>query len=89
MTAMVEVTREDANNYSLVLKALGMEEEGDPVAAIEMLWSWEAESSARVALLEQHLKAVLEVARTWMPDYASTMDRDTLKYADDFLEGKS
>ena len=37
MTAMVEVTQEDANNYCSVLKALGMEEEGNPVAAIEML----------------------------------------------------
>jgi len=29
---MVEVTQEDANNYCSVLKALGMEEEGNPVA---------------------------------------------------------
>lgn len=88
MTAMVEVTKEDANNYCLVLKALGIEEEGDPVAAIEMLRSWEAESSARAALLEQHLSAVLEIANTWQPDYASVMDRDTLKYAQACLDRK-
>ena len=88
MKKMVEVTHEDANNYCLVLKALGMEEEGDPVAAIEMLRSWEAESSARAALLEQHLSAVLEVANTWQPDYASVMDRDTLKYAQACLDRK-
>ena len=88
MTAMVEVTKEDANNYRRVLKALGMEEEGDPVAVIEMLRSWEAESSARVTLLEQHLSAVLEIADTWQPDYASAMDRDTLKYAQACLDRK-
>jgi hypothetical protein len=37
MTAMVEVTQEDANNYCRVLAALGLEEEGDPVAEIERL----------------------------------------------------
>ena len=37
MTKMVEVTQEDANNYCRVLAALGMEEEGDPVAEIERL----------------------------------------------------
>ena len=37
MTKMVEVTQEDANNYCRVLTALGMEEEGDPVAEIERL----------------------------------------------------
>lgn len=37
MTKMVEVTQEDANNYCRVLTALGMEEEGDPVATIERL----------------------------------------------------
>lgn len=88
MTAMVEVTQEDANNYCLVLKALGMEEEGDPVSAIEMLRSWEAESSARATLLEQHLSAVLEIANTWKPDYASVMDRNTLRYAQAFLDRK-
>ena len=39
MTKMVEVTQEDANNYCRVLTALGMEEEGDPVAKIESLMS--------------------------------------------------
>jgi hypothetical protein len=39
MTKIVEVTQEDANNYCRVLTALGMEEEGDPVAKIECLMS--------------------------------------------------
>lgn len=37
MTKMVEVTQADANNYCRVLTALGMEEEGDPVAELERL----------------------------------------------------
>lgn len=34
---MVEVTQEDANNYCEVLRALGMEEEGDPVAEVKRM----------------------------------------------------
>jgi hypothetical protein len=34
---MVQVTQEDANNYCRILTALGMEEEGDPVAEVERL----------------------------------------------------
>jgi hypothetical protein len=37
MNEMIEVTKHDANNYCLVLRALGMEEEGDPVAEIDRL----------------------------------------------------
>ena len=37
MTKMVEVTQQDANNYCRVLAALGMEEEGDPVAEIAQM----------------------------------------------------
>lgn len=37
MTVMVEVTQEDANNYCEVLRALGMEEEGDPVAEVKRM----------------------------------------------------
>lgn len=37
MNKMVEVTQEDANNYSRILTLLGMEEEGDPVSDIEAL----------------------------------------------------
>lgn len=35
--ALIEVTREDGNNYCRILTLLGMEEEGDPVAAVERL----------------------------------------------------
>jgi len=37
MSEMIEVTKHDANNYCLVLRALGMEDEGDPVAEIDRL----------------------------------------------------
>lgn len=86
---MVAVTKEDANNYCRVLTELGMEEEGDPVAGIEMLRSWEADAQARADLLEQHLRAVLEVARTWQPDYATKMDRNTLQHARDCADRKT
>ncbi|MGF6492810.1 hypothetical protein ABIE56_000967 [Luteibacter sp. 621] len=39
---MVEVTKEDGNNYCLILSALGMEEEGDPVAEVRRLVDLEA-----------------------------------------------
>lgn len=47
MTTMIEVTQEDANNYCRVLTALGLEEEGDPVAAIERLKADAAKSERR------------------------------------------
>lgn len=34
---MIEVTKQDANNYCLILRELGMEEEGDPVAEVRRL----------------------------------------------------
>lgn len=37
ISEMIEVTKEDANNYSAILAILGMEEEGDPVAEVKML----------------------------------------------------
>ncbi len=43
--------------------------------------SWEADANAKAERLAQHLRAVLEIARTWQPDYATKMDRDTLAYA--------
>lgn len=52
---MVEVTQEDANNYCRVLTALGMEEEGDPVAAIERL-------RERAATLERRLQEIGDLA---------------------------
>ena len=85
---MVEVTQEDANKYCEVLQALGMEEEGDPAQEILMRREKEVKALGQVETLKQHLRSVLEVARTWMPSYASTMDRDTLRYANDFLEGE-
>jgi hypothetical protein len=39
MSEMTEVTKHDANNYCRVLRVLGMDEEGDPVAKIESLMS--------------------------------------------------
>ena len=54
---------------------------------IELWCSWEADAQARAELLEQHLRAVLEVARTWQPDYATKMDMDTLRYAQECADG--
>lgn len=48
---------------------------------LNLLRSWEADARERAELLAQHLKAVLEVAYTWQPDYATKMDMDTLAFA--------
>ena len=76
-----------------IRKALGLEPgDGpppDPVAVIEMIRGWEVDAQRRAELLEKHLRAVLEVARTWQPDYATKMDRDTLQYAEDFADRKT
>jgi len=60
----------------------------EQASAIDLLHSWEADAKARAGLLEQHLRAVLEVARVWQPDYATEMDRDTLRYAQECADGK-
>ena len=46
------------------------------------------DAQRRAELLEQHLRAVLEIARTWRPDYATKMDRDTLQHAQDCADRK-
>lgn len=61
----------------------------DPVAVIQMLRGWEVDAQRRAELMEKHLRAVLEVARTWQPDYATKMDRDTLQHAEDFADHKT
>jgi hypothetical protein len=48
---------------------------------LDIYQSWHFDDVRRIELLEQHLRAVIEVARTWQPDYATKMDRDTLRYA--------
>ncbi len=48
---------------------------------LNLLRSWEADARKRAELLATHLKAVLEVAYTWQPDYATKMDMDTLAFA--------
>lgn len=63
----------------------GPDASADPVAVINMLRSWEADAQRRSELLEQHLRSVLEVAKTWQPDYATKMDRDTLEHAQESL----
>lgn len=60
----------------------------EQASAIDLLHSWEADAKARASLLEQHLRAVLEVALTWQPAYATKMDRDTLQYAQECADGK-
>ena len=82
MTTMVEVTQDDANNYCRVLAALGLEEEGDPVAAIETLRAEAAKSERRAitfgdlmtrqgiamqaALIEQAIGKGDEAALEWI-----------------------
>ncbi|TYK74309.1 hypothetical protein FSY45_19280 [Comamonas sp. Z1] len=44
---MVTVTKEDANNYCRILTALGMEEEGDPIAEVQKLLAAAAAPVAR------------------------------------------
>lgn len=48
---------------------------------LNLLRSWEADARKRAELLATHLNAVLEVAYTWQPDYATKMDMDTLAFA--------
>lgn len=59
----------------------GRDAHTDPVEVIKMIQGWEADAQRRVELLEQHLRNVLEIARTWQPEYATKMDRDTLALA--------
>ena len=66
MSEMIEVNKHDANNYCLVLRALGMEEEGDPVAEIERLGAeLQQAREERTALLvnEQNLREELAALR--------------------------
>lgn len=67
----------------------GRDSHTDPLQVIKMIQSWQADDERRAELLEQHLRSVLEVARTWQPDYATKMDRDTLQHAQDFADGKT
>lgn len=50
-------------------------------ALADMHKQWAIDDRRRVVLLEDHLRQVLEVARTWQPDYATAMDRKTLELA--------
>ena len=90
--AIMGYHRDDRLELRRIYKALGWEPgDGpppDPVAVIEMLRSWEVDAQRRADLLQQHLRAVLEIARTWQPDYATKMDRDTLQHAQDCADGK-
>ena len=79
----------DANNYCRVLAHLGIKDDDtDPVVAVQMIQSWEADATARADILERHLRLVLEVAETWQPSYATKMDRDTLAHARDCADRK-
>ena len=71
------------------LNLTGRDARTDPVAVIKMIQGWEVDAQRRAELLEQHLRAVLEVARTWQPDYATKMDRDTLQHAEDCADRKT
>lgn len=55
---------------------------------IEILRSRGDESVQRIADLSDYLRWVCEIARTWMPDYATYSDRSTLEQAEKALEAK-
>ena len=89
--AIIQHHREAELKLRRIRKALGWEP-GDPpfdeALAIDMRESMRIDAQRRAELLEQHLRAVLEIARTWQPDYATKMDRDTLQHAQDCADGK-
>lgn len=60
----------------------------DPLAVIAMIQQWEVDAQRRAELLEEHLRAVLEVAETWQPDYATAMDIATIKHARALVDRK-
>lgn len=56
---------------------------GEPdTSAHDVMMSLAADDAARIHLLEAHLRQVIEIARTWQPDYATKMDLDTIGMAD-------
>lgn len=88
MTPAVRALAEPAAEIQRIrenLGCVGAESDTDPIDVINMLRSWEADAESHAELLEKHLSNVLEVARTWQPDYATKMDRDTLAHAEDCL----
>lgn len=68
---------------------LNCENGGDPIAAINMLMSWEADANRRADILADHLRWVIEIARTWQPDYATDRDLADIAGAEDALNGKT
>lgn len=92
MSARIENDAREAHfELRRISKKLGWEP-GDPpidaAAVIDMIQGWQRDAERRANLLEEHLRAVLEVARTWQPDYATKMDRDTLRHAQDCADRK-
>ena len=57
------------------------DEDGDLQTRYDMLKSWLVEADASNDRLKKNLSSVLEIAYTWQPNYATTMDRDTLTLA--------
>jgi hypothetical protein len=57
----------------------------EALAVMEMLRSWETDAQRRADFLEQHLRYVLEIARTWTPAYATPVDLATLNMAEMLL----
>ncbi len=56
---LIQVTREDGNNYCRILRVLGMEEEGDPVAEVRRLVARE-QAPAVLDLIAERLRQVSE-----------------------------
>ena len=77
MGSIREVTQTKARIQVAVKEALAEQE-----SRIDLLHSWEADAQSRANILEQHLRYVLEIARTWTPEYAQPVDLATLRMAE-------
>jgi hypothetical protein len=52
-----------------------------PKNAHDMVMDWLADADDANESLRRHLRAVLEIAMTWRPDYATVMDLQTIAHA--------
>lgn len=54
----------------------------DPEVRIAILHDWLSDADVLADRLRAHLRAVLEIAHTWRPPYATVMDLQTLALAE-------
>jgi hypothetical protein len=80
MTKMVEVTQDDANNYSRILSVLGLEEEGDPVAEVKMLKAFFDNAQRRIEARAVKDKRKPRSNRVASDDVLCAIWQETLKW---------